>query len=418
MNKNLILFFLTALMLGTGCSKDKTTEPEGNRPPAVPSSPSPTDGAARQATSLDLTWDCSDPDGDSLTYDIYFGFSPSPPLYRGNYTLDSIRVAGLFGDSTYYWRVIAKDNYSHETAGGIWSFSVQPYLEYVTDFLLPSDVYTCRSFDISGNYAFFSTRKSAGAGFIVYDISDPYQIAEVSQYHTEIWTSERIMIQGSYAYLTCPDGIQIIDISNILNPQFIGMCSPHGYSDRHFFEVSDNLLIAAYAAGLYVTDISNPATPSDIGHFGAGFLPALAVQADYVFVADSIGLKIVDISNPALPRLTGQYAMQNILVLAIDGNFIYSATDVELKIINVTDKAAPIFATSISLSEISDICFDGDYAYMSAATNGICILDVSNPAAPRIIAHGDLGGINIRFRSDYIYSNIFPNHEKVWRFNR
>ena len=52
-----------------------------NQPPTQPGNPSPAEGANNQPVNTHLSWSaCSDPDNDPVTYDVYFGPDPDPPL--------------------------------------------------------------------------------------------------------------------------------------------------------------------------------------------------------------------------------------------------------------------------------------------------------------------------------------------------
>ncbi len=56
-----------------------------NTAPDIPNTPYPSDGATGVSTSTTLNWECSDPDGDSLTYYIYLSTSPDPSIYGVSY---------------------------------------------------------------------------------------------------------------------------------------------------------------------------------------------------------------------------------------------------------------------------------------------------------------------------------------------
>ncbi len=95
-----------------------------NSPPEIPSNPSPTDNEMSVFISLDLTWNCSDIDEDTLTYDVYFG-TDAPPLTKvdSNLTSSSLRKIGLSENTLYYWRVVAKDRHDNFTSGPVWRFT-------------------------------------------------------------------------------------------------------------------------------------------------------------------------------------------------------------------------------------------------------------------------------------------------------
>jgi uncharacterized protein (TIGR02145 family) len=101
-----------------------TTNTPVNNPPTAPSSPSPVNGSTGQSTSPTLSWSCSDPDGDQLTYDIYFGTSSNPTTtIATNQSTTSINQSGLNQNTIYYWKIVAKDNMGATTSGPIWSFT-------------------------------------------------------------------------------------------------------------------------------------------------------------------------------------------------------------------------------------------------------------------------------------------------------
>jgi len=100
----------------------KTSSSE-NQSPNEPSSPSPSDGATTDGTSPPLTWEASDPDGDDLSYDLYFGTSSSPPLETSDLSSKKYDPGALQNGTTYYWKVKATDPEGATTEGPVWSFA-------------------------------------------------------------------------------------------------------------------------------------------------------------------------------------------------------------------------------------------------------------------------------------------------------
>ena len=97
--------------------------PPDNSPPNAPTDPSPPDGAIVQPHAATLAWTGSDPDGDTLTYDVYFAADDSnPDLMASDQAGTSFDVAGLASNTTYYWRIVAEDDDAATTSGPVWSF--------------------------------------------------------------------------------------------------------------------------------------------------------------------------------------------------------------------------------------------------------------------------------------------------------
>jgi len=100
-----------------------------NSHPTTPSSPNPTNGATGVETSADLSWTCSDPDGDPITYDVYFGTTNPPTTRVSSNQIGTTYDPGTLGSSTtYYWQIVAKDNIVWDigyTSGPVWSFTTK-----------------------------------------------------------------------------------------------------------------------------------------------------------------------------------------------------------------------------------------------------------------------------------------------------
>ncbi|MCX8044868.1 MAG: YCF48-related protein, partial [Desulfobacterota bacterium] len=98
-----------------------------SNPPNTPSNPSPSDGAQNQPLFVELSWSGGDPNpGDTVTYDVYFGMQVQPPLVRINTKETSfIPVMPLLPKTTYYWKIVARDNHGVTTVGSVWRFTTR-----------------------------------------------------------------------------------------------------------------------------------------------------------------------------------------------------------------------------------------------------------------------------------------------------
>jgi glutaredoxin len=96
-----------------------------NRPPNVPSNPSPANGATSVDITKDLSWVGGDPDPthDHVTYDVYFGTTSPPPLVSSDQTGLTYDTGTMAYSTKYYWQIIATDNHGASADGPIWSFT-------------------------------------------------------------------------------------------------------------------------------------------------------------------------------------------------------------------------------------------------------------------------------------------------------
>ncbi|MGD1946161.1 MAG: hypothetical protein ACFB0A_07880 [Croceivirga sp.] len=103
------------------------TEAEGleNHAPFAPELILPQLGATISNGIRNLQWDAGDTDGDPLSYDVYLD-TENPPTVQIVENHDSILFeTDLAEATTYYWRVVVKDDKGGEALGSVWSFTTE-----------------------------------------------------------------------------------------------------------------------------------------------------------------------------------------------------------------------------------------------------------------------------------------------------
>ena len=93
-----------------------------------PNSPyclNPENEAINVPVNVTLYWACNDPNGDKLVYDIYFGEESSPLIVKSNSTSTAYTPEKLNYNTTYYWKIVAKDGKGGVTEGPVWKFTTE-----------------------------------------------------------------------------------------------------------------------------------------------------------------------------------------------------------------------------------------------------------------------------------------------------
>jgi regulation of enolase protein 1 (concanavalin A-like superfamily) len=89
--------------------------------PAVPGSPTPSNGQTGIAVTSNLTWSSIG----ATSYDVSFGTTNPPPQVATNLTAASYAPPSMVANSQYFWRVVAR-NGGGTTTGPVWSFTTAP----------------------------------------------------------------------------------------------------------------------------------------------------------------------------------------------------------------------------------------------------------------------------------------------------
>ena len=104
------------------------TEGDGvsNHLPFAPSLLSPALNSEIDGTSAALSWSASDVDNDPLTFDVYLDTNQDPTTkVSENQTETTFNATGLTASSTYYFKVVVKDDKGGVSIGQIWSFTTK-----------------------------------------------------------------------------------------------------------------------------------------------------------------------------------------------------------------------------------------------------------------------------------------------------
>ena len=153
----------------------------------------------------------------------------------------------------------------------------------------------CYTVDVSGNTGYFGN----GGNLEIVDISNPVNPIILGKAVTPS-VVRGVAVSGSYAYIgNGSAGLRIIDVSNPTTP--VEMGSVEIGDDARGIAVSGNYAyVAADQEGLRIIDVSNPNTPFEAGFFDTGgWAYDVAVNGNYAYVADGPGwLRIIDVTNP------------------------------------------------------------------------------------------------------------------------
>jgi hypothetical protein len=98
-------------------------------PPTNPTYATPANGAAGVPLTATLKWDGGPW---AWKFDLYFGTTPTPPLYAENLVLNpptktgspqTYTISNLLPGTTYYWRVVGKTMADRTNSGSTWNFT-------------------------------------------------------------------------------------------------------------------------------------------------------------------------------------------------------------------------------------------------------------------------------------------------------
>jgi hypothetical protein len=238
--------------------------------------------------------------------------------------------------------------------------------------------------------------------------------------------ANNVKAAGAFAYVTTGSGLSVVDVSQPKAPHTVGNVGLGGSAVD--LAVRSGLVYVANGANVAIVNVSSPSAPSLAGNFvTGGNVQAVGLSADgsTLYVGDDQGLKIAGLADPLHPALLGSAALGGPvagLALGSVGSspVVYVSRGDQMSVVDVSSPSASIVRGSIALDS-RGIAANGAFAYLASGTNGVKVIDASNPDAP-VIA----GGTNIQMNAQGVVAkgflvltaeNIFVNSMPIFNMS-
>jgi hypothetical protein len=112
----------------------------------------------------------------------------------------------------------------------------------------------------------------------------------------------------------------------------------------------------------------------------------ITLGGHYAYIATPRALVVVDLDNPLQPRLAATVAMADPRASALQFRYLWVTTARGLEVLDVTklDAPVPVPGALVPLADARRVYVARTYAYVAAKAEGLVIVDVKKPDAPKI----------------------------------
>lgn len=287
--------------------------------------------------------------------------------------------------------------------------STNPAAPVLKSTILPFAHARISDVQVIGNIAYMSNQVPQGTptphvGMFIYDVSNPLAPVELSRlewgagggYHLGCDADSvtvDVTTSGTIAYLTSgiTGDVALFDVTNPALPvyvsEIVGPIWSYNSQSHDVLVRNGRCYTTWLGGGFTVHDVTNPSTPVQLGHRTTS-----SVNGEFFY-----HLALSDDGQTLIT--TGEIA---------------SAAD-PIKLWNISNLASITLAGSFASpggAVPHGITIAGKYAYVGWFTDGLRILDISNPAAPRSVGQYDpeagsgsafVGGIDVAVSGNNVY---------------
>ncbi len=259
--------------------------------------------------------------------------------------------------------------------------------------------------DYSGNAVFITTPEMIK----IINVSDKMNPVQTGAFVVTPSTAASVAVKGNYVYSAVSTGLRIDDVSNLAFPVEVKFVPTGGISFD--MDVNGNYAYLIHSPGDFsIFNIADPSNPLKLSSTGVEYYFDIKVQGSYAYLlAGNKDLQIFNISDPSNPTEVSSKTFFGISMgLAISGNYLYVADASSIhgfKIINISDPVNPVVTGSIDSIGCNGVAVLGNYAYLAATNSTIRIIDISDLANPVQVSWLNLDDVplNIEVLGNYAY---------------
>jgi hypothetical protein len=268
--------------------------------------------------------------------------------------------------------------------------------------------------DFKDDYVFVADGES---GIKIIDVSDarfPVRSGLISDINSSV-----IFIEGNNLFSGDSAGVSIYDISTPLSPVKLTKLKAPDVID---ISVSDNnCFILSKTDGLIIYNIKNHELPEKVSEFGLRDPESIVVNNSYAYIADGkAGLKVLNISNTAKPFIFDSFDTGTAISVDKYEENVIIAEEKGLSAVRTFLKGVSFVINYFKLEgKIGDISLFKNLALISDRSNGLRVLNVSNPGTPEelsIEGSPSYAGPSAVYNSN-MYMATEPNIISVYNLN-
>ena len=182
------------------------------------------------------------------------------------------------------------------------------------------------------------------------------------------------------------------------------------FRQRTYCAVCIALTIVVSFFGAFESAGAQPTVDMEtVARFG-GFISAGAVQGDYAFITQGVYFTLLDISGAEPVQVSYLELPELSFDMFISGDYAYLflTDDAGFYIINISDPLNPAIEGNcdlpVGISQNKGIHVTGNYAYVANGTEGLKVIDVSNPSNPGVVATVARNYTDVFLQGNYAYA--------------